>query len=226
MNELPPYRLPRTVVPRHYDLVFEPDFSKACFDGEAAVEVQVLEPTAEVVLNAADLEVRQARLVGAGARSVEVTVDYRPEEEQLVLGAPETLAPGPWRLELRFSGRLNDRLRGFYRSKFKGADGEETWLAATQFESTDARRAFPCWDEPDLKATFGVTVVAEDGLTVLGNAREISSERHRRRQTAHPLRPHHADVDLHSGRRHRPLRAGRDEGRGRRPSAHRLRARP
>ncbi len=176
MNELPPYRLPRTVVPRHYDLVFEPDFSKACFDGEAAVEVQVLEPTAEVVLNAADLEVHQARLVGAGARSVEVTVDYRPEEEQLVLGAPETLAPGPWRLELRFSGRLNDRLRGFYRSKFKGADGQETWLAATQFESTDARRAFPCWDEPDLKATFGVTVVAEDGLTVLGNAREISSE--------------------------------------------------
>ena len=176
MNELPPYRLPRTVVPRHYDLVFKPDFTNASFDGEAAVEVEVLEATDEVVLNAAELEVSEARLVGADGRGIEVTVTYRPEEEQLVLGTPEALAPGPWRLDLRFAGRLNDRLRGFYRSKYKSKDGEETWLAATQFESTDARRAFPCWDEPDFKATFGVTVVAEDGLTVLGNAREISSE--------------------------------------------------
>jgi puromycin-sensitive aminopeptidase len=176
VNELPPYRLPRTVVPRHYDLVFKPDFTNASFDGEAAVKVEVLEATAEVVLNAAELEVSQARLVGADDRSIEVTVTYRHEEEQLVLGAPEALAPGPWRLDLRFAGRLNDRLRGFYRSKYKSKDGQETWLAATQFESTDARRAFPCWDEPDFKATFGVTVVAEDGLTVLGNAREISSE--------------------------------------------------
>ncbi len=176
MNELPPYRLPRNVVPRHYDLVFKPNFTSASFDGEAAVEVEVLEATAEVVLNSADLEVSEAHLTGAGDRRVEVTVNYRPEEEQLVLRATEALAPGRWRLDLRFAGLLNDRLRGFYRSKYKGKDGRETWLAATQFESTDARRAFPCWDEPDFKATFGVTVVADDGLTVLGNAREISSE--------------------------------------------------
>ena len=119
MNELPPYRLPRTVVPRHYDLVFKPDFTNASFDGEAAVEVEVLEATDEVVLNAAELEVSEARLVGADGRGIEVTVTYRPEEEQLVLGTPEALAPGPWRLDLRFAGRLNDRLRGFYRSKYK-----------------------------------------------------------------------------------------------------------
>ncbi len=176
VNQLPPYRLPRNVLPRHYDLVFKPDFTRACFDGEATIALEVQEATSELVLNAAELEVSAARLVGDGGRGVEVTVSYRPEEEQLVLGAPEALAPGPWRLDLVFSGRLNDRLHGFYRSKFVGKEGEETWLAATQFESTDARRAFPCWDEPDLKATFGVTIVAEDGLTVLGNAREISSE--------------------------------------------------
>ena len=176
VNQLPPYRLPRNVLPRHYDLVFKPDFTRACFDGEATIEVQVQEATTEVVLNAAELEVSEAQLVGDGGRSVKATVSYRPEEEQLVLGTSETLTPGPWRLDLYFSGLLNDRLHGFYRSKFVGKQGEETWLAATQFESTDARRAFPCWDEPDMKATFGVTVVAEDGLTVLGNAREISSE--------------------------------------------------
>ena len=77
----------------------------------------MLEATDEVVLNAAELEVSEARLVGADGRGIEVTVTYRPEEEQLVLGTPEALAPGPWRLDLRFAGRLNDRLRGFYRSK-------------------------------------------------------------------------------------------------------------
>lgn len=225
VNELPPYRLPRNVVPRHYDLVFKPNFTSASFDGEAAVEVEVLEATAEVVLNSADLEVSEAHLTGAGDRRVEVTVNYRPEEEQLVLRATEALAPGRWRLDLRFAGLLNDRLRGFYRSKYKGKDGRETWLAATQFESTDARRAFPCWDEPDFKATFGVTVVADDGLTVLGNAREIVRGR-RRRQTPHPFRRHPADVHLHSGRRHRAVRTERDDRGGRRPVAHRLRAGP
>ena len=176
VNELPPYRLPRNVLPRHYALVFQPDFAEAGFDGEASIEVQVQEATSEVVLNAAELEISEARFVQEVGASEEATVSYRPEEEQLVLRVGRPLPPGPWRLDLRFSGKLNDRLRGFYRSKFRDKGGEETWLAATQFEATDARRAFPCWDEPDLKATFGITIVADDGLTVLSNAREVASE--------------------------------------------------
>ena len=185
----------------------------------------MLEATAEVVLNAADLEVSEARLVGAGGRSVEVTVNYRPEEEQLVLGAPEALAPGPWRLDLRFAGRLNDRLRGFYRSKYKGKDGEETWLAATQFESTDARRRFPMLGRTGLEGDFRGDCRGR-GRPDRPRQRQGDLVRgRRRRQTAHPFRRHPADVHLHSGRRHRALRTERDEERGRRPSAHRLRAR-
>ena len=176
MSQLPPYRLPRNVLPRHYDLVFSPDFARAGFDGEAAIEIEVREATDKLVLNAADLEVSEARVARDGDGGTAVAVSYRPEEEQLVLEAPEPLEPGTWRLDLRFSGQLNDMLRGFYRSKFRAEGGKETWLAATQFESTDARRAFPCWDEPDMKATFAVTIVAEDGLTVLSNSREVSSE--------------------------------------------------
>jgi puromycin-sensitive aminopeptidase len=176
VNELPPYRLPRNVLPRHYDLVFRPDFTGACFDGEASIEVQVNEATREVVLNSAELEISAAHLGQHGGSSVTAAVSYRPGEQQVVLTTPGVLAPGPWRLDLRFSGQLNDLLRGFYRSKFRSKGGEETWLAATQFEATDARRAFPCWDEPDIKATFGITIVAQDGLTVLSNAREVSSE--------------------------------------------------
>ncbi len=137
--------------------MLKPDFARACFEGEAAIEIEVDEPTARWSSMRPNWRSATARLVGDGGRELAATVSYRPEEEQLVLGPPETLSPGPWRLDLAFSGQLNDLLHGFYRSKFVGKTGEEAWLAATQFESTDARRAFPCWDEPDLKATFGVT---------------------------------------------------------------------
>ena len=62
-------------------------------------------------------------------------------------------------MSLRFRGLLNDKLRGFYRSTFTDDDGVERVIATTQFEATDARRAFPCWDEPDLKARFAITLV-------------------------------------------------------------------
>jgi puromycin-sensitive aminopeptidase len=176
VTELPPYRLPRNVVPRHYRLVLEPDLARARFDGEADIDIEVKEATDEIVLNAADLEVTEAALSRDGGPGAPATVSYRADEEQLVLAAAASVEPGPWRLHLRFSGQLNDLLRGFYRSKFRGEDGQESWVAVTQFESTDARRAFPCWDEPDLKATFGITLVADQGLTVLSNAREVASE--------------------------------------------------
>ncbi|MGH9106543.1 MAG: M1 family metallopeptidase, partial [Acidimicrobiales bacterium] len=175
MNERPPYRLPKGIRPLHYVLVFRPDFSRARFDGEAAIDLEVDGPATEVVLNALDLEIRDAHLSLGGANSVAATVAYRPEEEQAALVLDEPLGPGRCRLELAFSGKLNDLLKGFYRSKFRDDDGRERWVALTQFEPTDARRAFPCWDEPEWKATFGITVEADEGLTVLSNAREVSS---------------------------------------------------
>jgi puromycin-sensitive aminopeptidase len=175
VTERPAYRLPRDILPEHYSLVLEPDFGRAAFDGEASIEVRVVVPTSEVVLNAAELDISEARLVPDAGPDVAARVSYRPEEEQVALVLDQELQPGHWRLELRFSGQLNDLLHGFYRSKFRGDSGDE-WIAVTQFESTDARRAFPCWDEPDLKATFGITLVSDDKLTVLSNAAEVSSE--------------------------------------------------
>jgi puromycin-sensitive aminopeptidase len=176
VNERPPFRLPRDVLPQHYAIVWEPDFANAAFAGEETVDLEVRQATSRVVLNSADLELNQARFLAPGGRVLEAEVSYMTEEEQVVLSLGESLTPGPAQLQLRFSGRLNDLLRGFYRSRFKGPEGKEDWIAVTQFESTDARRAFPCWDEPDLKATFSVTVVADNGLVALSNAREISSE--------------------------------------------------
>ena len=82
--------------------------------------------------------------------------------------------PGTYRFHTRFEGVLNDKLCGFYRSTFTDADGVEQVLATTQMEATDCRRAFPCWDEPDLKAVFAVTLVVPDGLAARFEASESS----------------------------------------------------
>jgi len=176
VSEHPSYRLPRDVLPEHYALVFEPDLAAASFKGEATIDLRVVQATTEVVLNAAELDISEARLGRDGAVTMAAAVSYRPEEEQAVLSLPAAAEPGPWQLHLRFSGKLNDLLRGFYRSKWRSPQGDSGWVAATQFESTEARRAFPCWDEPDLKATFGITVVADEALVVLSNARQVSSQ--------------------------------------------------
>jgi puromycin-sensitive aminopeptidase len=103
-------------------------------------------------------------------------VEATPEAERLTLALPAELPAGDHRLRLAFSGRLNDNLVGLYRSRYRDDAGREHTLLTTHFEATDARRCFPCWDEPDLKASFVMTLVVPDGLTALTNAPEIGRE--------------------------------------------------
>ncbi len=98
------------------------------------------------------------------------------EAERLTVALVEELPAGDWTLHLSFRGALNDRLVGFYRSVFTDDDGVERTIATTHFEATDARMAFPCWDEPDLKASFGVTLIVPEELTALSNGPEIARE--------------------------------------------------
>ena len=170
------FRLPRSVVPTRYDLRLEPDLEAGTFTGSEVVMVSVEEPVDEIVLNADALEVGPGRLEGPGGTLEVSTVRLDPETERAHLLLSGTAEPGEWRLSLEFSGRLSDQLEGFYRSTFKDDDGATHTIATTQFESTDARRAFPCWDEPDLKAVFGVTLVAPEGMLAISNGPEIERE--------------------------------------------------
>jgi aminopeptidase N len=177
VEQAPPYRLSRTVIPRHYDLVLTPDLGAATFTGEVAVSVDVAEPVDEVVLNALDLEIHAATAVLGDDERRHARVELRRDEQRAALHFDEPLPAGACRLELGFSGILNDKLQGFYRSSFTDDHGVEHVIATTQFEPADARRAFPCWDEPDLKATFSVILVVPEDLTAISNGEIEADER-------------------------------------------------
>ncbi len=163
------------MLPRRYDLSLTPDLTDATFSGEVHVDVEVAEPTAEVVLNAIDLEIDEAWItVGTTRHDASVSLDEASERATLTVPTP--LPPGDAVVSLRFRGQLNDKLRGFYRSTFTDDDGNDRVIATTQFEATDARRAFPCWDEPDFKARFAITLHLEDDLRAVSNAAVTSDE--------------------------------------------------
>ena len=168
-----PYRLPRHVIPTHYDLRIDPDLQSHSFTGHEVVTLTVTEPTTEILLNAMELDVSTATLSGEGHPPRTGTVQMDEEHQRCRINFPTAVPPGIWQLRLVFRGTLNDKLRGFYRSSYKDDQGVAHNLAATQFEATDARRAFPCWDEPQFKAVFAVTLAIDPSLTAISNTRIV-----------------------------------------------------
>jgi puromycin-sensitive aminopeptidase len=168
------YRLPTTVVPSRYEIRLEPDLEAATFTGEATVTVAVREAVSEILLNAAELAIQGVAAEDAAGQVVQGGASVDEAAERARLAFPSALLPGQWRLRLAFRGALNDRLHGFYRSTYRDAAGVQHTLAATQFEATDARRAFPCWDEPALKAVFSVTLVVPEGMAAVSNTAVVS----------------------------------------------------
>ncbi len=170
------HRLPRTAVPRHYDLTLEPDLDAASFAGHVVIDLTLTQNLDTLVFNAAELEITSAELTDAtSGRGIAGSVRLDEEREQATLTLDSTATPGEWSLALAFTGTLNDDLRGFYRSTYR-IDGEAKVMATTQFEATEARRAFPCWDEPDLKATFDITLVVPSDLMAISNSPIVAEE--------------------------------------------------
>lgn len=171
-------RLPKNVVPSHYDLSLEPDLVKFTFTGTEQVTVEVKEPTDRIILNGAELEVNSASFEAAESKLTTSEIIIDEKEERITLVFPEQLKPGRATLHMSFKGILNDRMKGFYRAKYPATDGSSTdrYMATTQFESVDARRAFPCWDEPAIKATFKVTLIAPKDLIALSNMPVVSEK--------------------------------------------------
>jgi puromycin-sensitive aminopeptidase len=174
-GSMDPYRLPRHILPHRYDLRLEPDLDRATFAGRETVVLTITQTTGFIVLNAVDLVISSAILEGSSSTRQNATIELHDSTQRCQLTFSQPIAPGEWKLHLTFQGKLNDQLRGFYRSTYKDHAGVTHWMAATQFEATDARRAFPCWDEPDFKAVFATTLVIDPRLTAVSNT-AVASE--------------------------------------------------
>jgi puromycin-sensitive aminopeptidase len=168
LSELDPYRLPDGVRPSRYDVRLRPSLADASFSGWVRIDLRVDEPTDVLVLNADELTITSCEVDGAAA-----TWRLEPATERLVVTPATPISAGDSVLTIEFDGVLNDKLRGFYRSTYVDGDGVEQVIAATQMQATDCRRAFPCWDEPEFKAVFAVTLDVEDGLTAISNSPEV-----------------------------------------------------
>jgi len=156
-------RLPDVAVPDNYRLTVTPDFDQDNFSGDETIQIRVLKTSSSLVLNALDIDFREATIGSGGATQVaKVTTDK--QKQMVTLTVPQELPAGAATIHIRYTGVLNNELRGFYLGK---ADGRK--YAATQFESTDARRAFPSFDEPAYKATFDITAVVDKGDTAISN---------------------------------------------------------
>jgi puromycin-sensitive aminopeptidase len=161
-------RLPSSVVPFHYSLRLAPEPALGKFTGQVAIEVRVDEPTSEVVLHSVDLDLSDAAVTQEDRRRP-AKVAPGKEAETVTLSLAEPLSPGLATITIRFQARLRDDLRGLYLV----ADKTGQPYAFTQFEPTDARRAFPCFDEPAFKARYDIAVIAPVGMTAISNGPEI-----------------------------------------------------
>jgi len=161
-------RLPKTVIPEHYALTLAPDLKTATFTGFETIDVELKEPSKTITLNSAEIKFESVTVKAAGKEQT-ATVATDDEKEVATFTFPDTLPAGKAVLTVHYTGILNDKLRGFYLSKEPKRN-----YAVTQFESTDARRAFPSFDEPAFKATFDVTLVIDKGDTAISNGAIVS----------------------------------------------------
>jgi len=166
-------RLPGGVRPEHYSLVITPDLKSATFAGSETIDVLLDSPATAITLNAAEIEFESVKaMVGDFTpqfQTAVVTLDAA--KEQATFTFARELPAGRVLLMIEYRGILNDKLRGFYLSKTKLRR-----YGVTQFEATDARRAFPCFDEPALKAAFDVALVMDAGDTAISNTKIVSDQ--------------------------------------------------
>ena len=170
-------RLPAHVRPIRYKITIEPDLDNFTFAGTEEISIKSSKAADSVTLHSAELEILSAEFV-SGKTSVKGSVSYKDKEELATLRFPKKMPKGKGVLRLSFAGILNDKMRGFYRSRYEH-EGKNYHMAVTQFESTDARRAFPCFDEPAHKAIFEVSLIVPNDRTAISNTLETEVAEHR-----------------------------------------------
>ncbi|KAJ3763765.1 leucyl aminopeptidase [Lentinula raphanica] len=172
------FRLPTDVKPTHYDLIVRTDLEKLTFDGSVTVSLDVKEETKTIVMNSSKLKLGKATVYPDGSQSDPLTSDpsFDEKDKRVSFSFPTAFpADTKAKISVGFAGELTGSMTGYYRSSFE-EEGKTKYYSLTQFEATDARSAFPCWDEPALKATYSVTMVSKADTVNISNM-PITSEK-------------------------------------------------
>ena len=164
-------RLPKTALPAHYTLALQPDLRTATFTGDETIDLTLTEATKTITLNAAEITFKTVTAMAGTGAAMTAVVSLDPDKQQATFTFPSALSAGKVKLAIAYTGILNDKLRGFYLSKTAKRN-----YAVTQFESTDARRAFPSFDEPAFKATYDISLTVDAGDTVISNTNMIADK--------------------------------------------------
>ena len=171
-------RLTSDVVPTRYEIRLKPDLEAFVFEGEETIHLSLKRAVKTLTLHSVELEIESACVVEDRTSVFAEKISYDEKAETATLTFKKTLPPGEAKLRLVFRGMLNDKMHGFYRSKYAGHGGKEKHMATTQFESTDARRAFPCFDEPSMKAVFDISLVVPQESEAISNTLPIDIAEH------------------------------------------------
>ncbi|MCL5404312.1 MAG: M1 family metallopeptidase [Candidatus Marsarchaeota archaeon] len=160
-------RVGNNVVPINYKLFFDTDFDSFKFKGKAEIQLKISEKCREFKINANQLDIMSVKLIsGSIEQACRIKLD---KKNKIATISFKTGVSGEAKLEIKFIGINNDAMYGFYRSSYKGLRGNTEYLLSSQFEAADARAAFPCFDEPEFKATFDVSIAIPRDMTALSN---------------------------------------------------------
>lgn len=171
-------RLSKDIIPLNYELTLQPDLENFSFEGFETITISISKPTKVITLHSKDLEIDTVSVeINKKTKVFANKISYDTKSETASFIFKEIIPKGKVKLNLVFKGILNDKMRGFYRSSYD-VDGKIHNMATTQFEATDARRAFPCFDEPAQKAVFHVSLIVPKGKTAISNTLPVSVSEH------------------------------------------------
>ena len=169
-----PGKLPKTVVPRHYVVHLEPDLEQMSTEGAEGVEIEILKPASQIVLNAVETDIWNASLVHGSSRE-ELKPQFDATNQVVKFATSMPLQPGSYTLSFSFRSKISSSSRGLFAQSYE-LRGKAESLLATQFEPADARRAFPCWDEPSFRATFQLSVKTLKRNTAISNMPAVAEQ--------------------------------------------------
>ena len=168
--------LPKTSFPKRYEIKLDVDLENFSYIGNQTVDMEILENTKSIFINSLGIKISHASLIDKNDQEINLSVEYFEDVERISLSSKNEILKGNYRLCLEFKSEITNDLKGFYRSKFLNKDDEEKWIATTQFEPTAARNAFPCWDEPEYKAVFSITIIADKKYLRVSNEKVLSEK--------------------------------------------------